>query len=74
MATTHFCGGQARTLGVSEMRGADGSLIRAANARQCPVCFTVCVEWTPAQILEQKAAYEAKGGVWGANPTGGEKP
>ena len=50
----HYCGGQKRTLDPST-----GS---------CPVCLVVCKEWTPSEIANQKAAYEAKGGVWGLNP------
>lgn len=30
--------------------------------------------WSAAETAAQKAAYEAKGGTWGKNPTGGEKP
>lgn len=34
----------------------------------CPACGTVCKEHTVAEINAQKAAYEARGGVWGLAP------
>lgn len=46
-----------------------------ADGEACVPCGkgTVGKGHTPAEIADQKAAYEAKGGVWGLSPTGGEK-
>lgn len=57
-------------------RDKNGELVQRSLDLQgvCQFCRTICKEHSAAEILVQKAAYEAKGGTWGLNPTGGEKP
>lgn len=70
----HICtDGKPKVLGVAAVakREVGGGITLPAvpaNPDQCPSCGCVFKEWTPDQIANQKAAYEARGGTWGKNP------